>query len=69
AYNAGADRIEAAITRAGSRDFSSLRPSLPAETRDYVPAVLRAMVPPAARGSGIDTKAGGDYTLFSLQRP
>ncbi|MGH9788756.1 MAG: lytic transglycosylase domain-containing protein [Candidatus Acidiferrales bacterium] len=42
AYNAGADRIEAAITRAGSRDFSSLRPSLPAETRDYVPAVLRA---------------------------
>ena len=48
AYNAGAERVEAATTRAGTRDFWSLRPWLPAETQDYVPAVLRAMTPLAA---------------------
>lgn len=43
AYNAGAERVESAIARAGSRDFWQVRPWLPAETQNYVPAVLAAM--------------------------
>jgi soluble lytic murein transglycosylase-like protein len=42
AYNAGADRVEAAIARARTRDFRLIRPWLPAETQDYVPAVLHS---------------------------
>lgn len=44
AYNAGEERVSAAMRRAGSRDFwvLSQRGLLPAETRDYVPAVLAA---------------------------
>ena len=44
AYNAGADTVKQAVSRAGTTDFatlSSLR-LLPAETRAYVPAVLAA---------------------------
>jgi soluble lytic murein transglycosylase-like protein len=40
AYNAGADRVDAAMTRANSREFERLRFWLPAETQLYVPAVL-----------------------------
>lgn len=40
AYNAGAQAVERAIARARSRDFARL--ALPAETRNYVPAVLAA---------------------------
>jgi len=43
AYNAGADRVEAAIARARTRDFGLIRPWLPAETQDYVPAVLHSL--------------------------
>lgn len=43
AYNAGAGRVEAAISRAESRDFWRLRPWLPAETQAYVPRALAAM--------------------------
>lgn len=52
AYDAGADRVEAAMAHAGSRNFWHLRPWLPAETQNYVPAVLAAMglVPPAISG-------------------
>jgi membrane-bound lytic murein transglycosylase D len=42
AYNAGADRVEAAIARARTRDFWLIRPWLPAETQDYVPGVLNS---------------------------
>ncbi len=42
AYNAGPERVEAAMARAGSRDFWALRPWLPRETREFVPAVLPA---------------------------
>ena len=44
AYNAGARAVERAIQRAGSNEFALLAANrlLPAETRDYVPAVLAA---------------------------
>jgi hypothetical protein len=44
AYNAGEGRVQRAIERAGVRDFDELarRGLLPAETRNYVPAVLAA---------------------------
>ena len=45
AYNAGEQRVQRAVGRAGTADFiklSSLN-SLPQETRNYVPAVLSAM--------------------------
>ncbi len=45
AYNAGEDRVEQAIRRGRTRDFWSLRRKklLPAETREFVPAVLAAI--------------------------
>lgn len=57
AYNAGAERVEAAITRAGSRNFWGLRALLPAETRDYVPAVLAAIGSPPGAVTGDTTKS------------
>ena len=45
AYNAGEQRVQRAVERAGTQDFiqlSGLR-LLPQETRNYVPAVLSAM--------------------------
>lgn len=44
AYNSGERMIESAIARAGSPDFALLasRRLIPEETRNYVPAVLRA---------------------------
>lgn len=45
AYNAGEQAVERAISKAGAADFWLLhsRKLLPAETRNYVPAVLAAM--------------------------
>jgi membrane-bound lytic murein transglycosylase D len=42
AYNWGEDKVQRVIDRTGVRDFDelSLRGLLPAETRNYVPAVL-----------------------------
>ena len=67
AYNAGPERIEGAIARAGTQDFWALRPWLPAETQGYVPAVLRAlrMLPnPASRGSA--QPQSGSLVVFAL---
>ena len=53
AYNAGEDRVDAAIRRGGTRDFKELaaKQLLPEETRNYVPAVLRAIA--EARNLGL----------------
>lgn len=56
AYNAGEQRVEAALARAGGRDFWQARAWLPAETRAYVPAVFTALggrgLEPAAEPPG-----------------
>lgn len=55
AYNAGAERVEAALARAPGRDFRQARSRLPRETQEYVPAVLNAMgmwPPPRRRSRG-----------------
>lgn len=40
AYNCGKGNVTRAIDKAGSRDFWKIRPFLPKETRDYVPAFI-----------------------------
>lgn len=40
AYNCGKGNVTRAIEKAGSRDFWKIRPFLPKETRDYVPAFI-----------------------------
>ncbi len=40
AYNAGPGRVNKAIRNSGSRDFWTLRGSLPGETKNYVPSIL-----------------------------
>ncbi len=42
AYNSGAGNVNRAIRRAGSSDYWDIRPYLPKETRDYIPAYLAA---------------------------
>lgn len=43
AYNCGKGNVTRAIEKAQSRDFWSIRPYLPKETRDYVPAFIAAV--------------------------
>lgn len=43
AYNCGTGNVNKAIRRAGKRDFWSIYPYLPRETRGYVPAFVGAM--------------------------
>jgi membrane-bound lytic murein transglycosylase D len=43
AYNCGKGNVTRAIDKAGSRDFWAIRPYLPKETRDYVPAFIAAV--------------------------
>jgi len=74
AYNAGPRRVEAAMDHAGSRSFWQLRPWLPAETREYVPAVLAAMgLPPpslaAARSAPSAQEVRPGRTLFATPAP
>ena len=42
-YNCGSGNVNKAIKRAGRRDFWSIYPYLPRETRGYVPAMVGAM--------------------------
>ena len=58
AYNAGEQRVESALVQAGASDFSRISPSLPAETRQYVPAVLGALA-----------RFGGDAASVVTQHP
>lgn len=43
AYNCGKGNVDRAIAKAGSRDFWVIRPFLPLETRNYVPAFIAAI--------------------------
>jgi len=43
AYNCGRGNVDRAIKKAGSRDFWEIRPFLPLETRNYVPAFIAAI--------------------------
>ena len=43
AYNCGKGNVTRAIAKAGSRDFWEIRPFLPKETRNYVPAFIAAV--------------------------
>ncbi len=43
AYNCGKGNVTRAMAKAGSRDFWEIRPFLPKETRDYVPAFIAAV--------------------------
>jgi membrane-bound lytic murein transglycosylase D len=43
AYNCGRGNVDRAIAKANSRDFWEIRPFLPAETRNYVPAFIAAL--------------------------
>lgn len=43
AYNCGKGNVNRAIAKAGSRDFWQIRPYLPQETRNYVPAYIAAV--------------------------
>lgn len=43
AYNAGEQAVDRAAARTGQRNFSSIQRALPQETRNYVPAVWKAM--------------------------
>lgn len=65
AYNAGENRVERAIDRAGTSDFWTLsrRAALPDETRRYVPAVLEKVQTAFARLP----KSGRDSTPSSPQ--
>ena len=42
-YNCGSGNVNKAIKRSGARDFWSIYPYLPRETRGYVPAMVGAM--------------------------
>jgi len=43
AYNCGTGNVNRAIAKANSRDFWAIRPFLPMETRNYVPAFIAAI--------------------------
>lgn len=43
AYNCGTGNVNRAINKAHSRDFWEIRPFLPLETRNYVPALIAAI--------------------------
>ncbi len=43
AYNCGKTNVKRAIAKAGSSDFWKIRPFLPKETRNYVPAYIAAV--------------------------
>jgi len=60
AYNCGMGNVNRAIAKAGSRDFWEIRPFLPLETRNYVPAFIAAVYVMNCSGShGIKSLPSG----------
>ncbi len=43
AYNAGEQAVSRALARSHQQDYAAIEAFLPAETRNYVPAVMTAM--------------------------
>jgi hypothetical protein len=65
AYNAGEQRIDRALLRAGAASFENIARSLPQETQDYVPAVVNAI---AAFGSNSQFALNGTGATSSRAR-
>ena len=72
AYNAGEDRVQRAIERAGSADFWALSNGrqLPRETRAYVPSIFRAIQSQGESvnllgGDALRRNQGPDVVLFA----
>lgn len=67
AYNVGEDTVQRAVERFATRDFGLISRAgvLPFETRNYVPAVLRAMAILGAENSP-EIKAGGDRLAINV---
>lgn len=57
AYNAGEDAVERAIKRFSTREFNSIAATLPVETQNYVPAVLKAVALLGGTNRGLTTSA------------
>lgn len=60
AYNCGKGNVTRAIEKAGSKDFWTIRPFLPKETRDYVPAFIAAVYV---------MKYAGNHQIINLPSP
>src|SRR5512140_644338 len=71
AYNAGAGRVYRSIRRSGETDFWKMRPSLPRETRNYVPEYIAcaiiAMNPEAYGFPGIAPAPALSYEFVNVK--
>ncbi len=74
-YNGGPGRVQRAVRRHGLNDFwalSARRNALPRETRDYVPAVLAAIViakNPAQYGFTVEALPPATHEMLALPGP
>lgn len=71
AYNTGEKNVERAIARSHSNNFATLSflGYLPAETRNYVPAVLAAMGNPSTTLTFLTVSAAHPSPTFALSGP
>jgi len=74
AYNAGEGRVGRALKSTGAKDFEQLSPSLPTETRMYVPKVLatvalRESIDPDSLSFILDTTNPSDQALHASNAP
>ena len=66
AYNAGEDTVQRAVERTSTREFNSIAGRLPAETQNYVPAVLKAMDMLSGAGRGYVAASTRDPGIMSV---
>ncbi len=70
AYNAGEGRVGRALKSTGAKEFQQVSPSLPTETRMYVPKVLatvalRESIDPATLSSILNTNNSSGFALHA----